>query len=91
MLFDDNRGIILFISSFSKAILRPKEKICVSSYISRKIRVGRSLLSFYFFYNFNFSFSLILPKNTTDALFAPSIYIYITKRGLFLGLFTYNT
>ena len=48
-------------------IIRPKEKICVFPVTSKKkIRIGRSLL----FLDFYFLFSLILPRNTTDVLFA---------------------
>ena len=36
-----------------------KKNMCVSCYISKKIRVGRSLLIFFFFFNFYFLFSLI--------------------------------
>ena len=39
-----------------------RKDMCVSCYISKKIRVGRSLLIFFF--------SLILPRNTTNVLFA---------------------
>ena len=48
------------------------QEICVFPVTSKKKnRVGRSLL-FYFFLII-FSFSLILPRNTTDVLFARSI------------------
>ena len=54
--------------------------MCVSCYISQKIRVGRSVLIFYFIF---FIFSLILPRHTTDALFARSI----KRKRVFLGYF----
>ena len=47
-----------------------KKNMCVSCYIPQKNRVGRSLLFFFFFLNFYFLFSLILPRNTTNVLFA---------------------
>ena len=51
-------------------LLRPK-KICVFSVTSpNKIGLVGRYYYFLFFFIFNFLFSLILPRNTTDALFA---------------------
>ena len=44
-----------------------KNYVCFLLHL-QNIRVGRSLLIFfYFIFNFYFSFSMILPRNTTDA------------------------
>ena len=45
-----------------------KKYVCFLLHL-QKIRVGRSLLIF-FILNFYFLFSLILPRNTTNVLFA---------------------
>ena len=55
-----------------------RKNMCVSCYISKKIRVGRSLLIFFFFPNFT-------KKHNKCVVFMK----YITKRGLF-GAITYN-
>ena len=47
----------------------------------KKIRVGRSLLIFFFFFNFFFFISPYLSRNTTDVLFARSLY----GKGVFSG------
>ena len=60
--------------------------MCVSCYISKKIRVGRSLLIF-----FLLLFFFIFPDFTKKHNRCVACTKYITKRGLFLGLFTYNT
>ena len=56
--------------------------MCVSGYISKKIRVGRSLLIFFLI--------SIFPDFTKKHNISVVCTKYITKRGLF-GLFTYNT
>ena len=58
--------------------LGKKKNMCVSCYISKQIRVGRSLLIFFF------------PDFTKKHNRCVVCTKYITKRGLF-GLFTYNT
>ena len=63
---------VYIIKISSRDIYKAKKKnMCVSCYMSKKIRVGRSLLIFFFL--FIFFFFLILPRNTTDALFARTI------------------
>ena len=67
--------------------IRPKEKICVFPVTSKKkIRVGRSLLIFFFFKFLFFIFPDFTKKHNKCVVCMK----YITKRGLF-GLFTYNT
>ena len=53
--------------------------MCVSGYVSKKNRVGRSLLFFFFFPDFTKKYNICFVCTK-----------YITKRGLF-GPFTYNT
>ena len=55
---------------YKEQIIRPKKEICVFWLHLKKIRVGRSLLIFFFFLKFYLLFSLILTRNRTDALFA---------------------
>ena len=64
---------IIYMAGYEK-LARPKKKICVFPVTSPKKlgKVGRFFF-FFFFFNFNFLFSLILPRNTTDALFARTI------------------
>ena len=66
--------------------LRPKKNMCVSCYILKKIRVGRSLLIFFYFKFLFFIFPDFTKKHNKCVVCMK----YITKRGLF-GLFTYNT
>ena len=58
-------------------ILRPKEKMCVSCYISKKKRVGRSLFIFFYFFFF--------PDFTKKHNKCVVCMKYITKKGPFWG------
>ena len=55
--------------------------MCVSCYISKKIRVGRSLLIFFYFKFLFFIFPNFTKKHNKCVVCMK----YITKRGLFLG------
>ena len=62
--------------------IRPKEKnMCVSCYISKEIRVGRSLLIFLFLYFFIFHY---FTKKHNKCVVCTK---YITKRGLFGAIY----
>ena len=45
-------------------LLGKKKKMCVSGYLSKKTRVGRSLLNFYFFLKLYLLLSLILKSRS---------------------------
>ena len=62
-----------------------RKNMCVSCYISKKIRVGRSLLIFFYFKFLFFIFPNFTKKHNKCVVCMK----YITKIGLF-GLFTYN-
>ena len=57
--------------------------MCISGYISKEIRLGRSLLILFFF-------SFFSPDFTKKHNICVACTKHITKRGLF-GPFTYNT
>ena len=57
--------------------------MCVSCYISKKIRVGRSLLIFFYFKFLFFIFPNSTKKHNKCVVFMK----YITKRGLFGAIY----
>ena len=65
-------------------LLRPKKKDVYFRLHLQYIRVCRSLLIFLIFFYFYILFSLILPRNTTDALFAYEVY---NEKGSFWAIY----
>ena len=77
-------SVLLSFSNKQPLVNRAKRKnMCVSCYISKKNRVGRSLLIFFYFKFLFFIFPNFTKKHNKCAVFMK----YITKRGLFGAIY----